>query len=210
MGISLGFKHGLVRWWGKWRWGGGGGCFNFLHKKNNIENCPFTYWLNGRWFLQIVDGDSGNLYIQYNPLQWNLWRGDASKSVPTWQVSPRHRYISMLKYILVHRKCNLDIPISTFKCPLVTGFTVFPCSDFWSQTYQMWGWFGGGVIFLLQFMLFPTFLEKINSGNKKLNIFFVISNIYINNKNCVSFWTCCVGGRSRATELPCMVCEILP
>ena len=47
-----------------------------------------TYWLNGRWFLQIVDGDSGNLYIQYNPL--------------------------------------------------------FPCSDFWSQTYQMWGWFGGG------------------------------------------------------------------
>ena len=30
----------------------------------------------------------------------------------------------MLKYILVHRKCNLDIPISTFKCPLVTGFTV--------------------------------------------------------------------------------------
>ena len=24
--------------------------------------CPFTYWLNGRWFLQIVDRDSGNLY----------------------------------------------------------------------------------------------------------------------------------------------------
>ena len=31
-------------------------------KKNNIEKCPFTYWLNGRWFLQIVDGDSWNLY----------------------------------------------------------------------------------------------------------------------------------------------------
>ena len=29
-------------------------------KKNNIEKCPFTYWLNGRWFLQIVDGDSWN------------------------------------------------------------------------------------------------------------------------------------------------------
>ena len=25
----------------------------------NIEKCPFTYWLNGRWFLQIVD--IGNL-----------------------------------------------------------------------------------------------------------------------------------------------------
>ena len=26
---------------------------------------PFTYWLNGRWFLQIVDRDSGNLYPIY-------------------------------------------------------------------------------------------------------------------------------------------------
>ena len=93
-------------------------------------------------------------------LQWNLWRGDTSKSVPTWQVSPRHRYISMLKYILVHRKCNLDIPISTFKCPLVTGFTVItnkilqffgllndklrilPCvyEELWCLTTFLWGW----------------------------------------------------------------------
>ena len=49
--------------------GGGGGCkFFFLRKTilshftfcaifniKNIEKCPFTYWLNGRWFLQIVD-----------------------------------------------------------------------------------------------------------------------------------------------------------
>ena len=32
------------------------------HCLGNIEKCPFTYWLNGRWFLQIVDRDSGNLY----------------------------------------------------------------------------------------------------------------------------------------------------
>ena len=25
--------------------------------KKNIEKCPFTYWLNGRWFLQIVERD---------------------------------------------------------------------------------------------------------------------------------------------------------
>ena len=37
----------------------------FNIKKNNIEKCPFTYWLNGRWFLQIVDGDSWNLYPLY-------------------------------------------------------------------------------------------------------------------------------------------------
>ena len=37
----------------------------FNIKKNNIEKSPFTYWLNGRWFLQIVDRDSWNLYPLY-------------------------------------------------------------------------------------------------------------------------------------------------
>ena len=39
--------------------------FSTLKKK--IEKCPFTYWLNGRWFLQIhvVDMDSWNLYPLY-------------------------------------------------------------------------------------------------------------------------------------------------
>ena len=27
----------------------------FYHFFGNIEKYPFTYWLNGRWFLQIVD-----------------------------------------------------------------------------------------------------------------------------------------------------------
>ena len=40
--------------------------FSILKKKiGNIEKCPFTYWLNGRWFLQIVDWDSGNIYSIY-------------------------------------------------------------------------------------------------------------------------------------------------
>ena len=30
---------------------------------SNIEKCPFIDWLNGRWFLQIVDRDSGNLPV---------------------------------------------------------------------------------------------------------------------------------------------------
>ena len=30
--------------------------------KKYIEKCPFTYWLNGRWFLQIVERDSWHLY----------------------------------------------------------------------------------------------------------------------------------------------------
>ena len=76
----------------------------------NIEKCPFTYWLNGRWFLQIVDRDSGNLY-----------------------------------------------PI----------YPIFPCSDFCiSNLGVVWRGGGGGVMFFLHFMLFPTFLEITNSGNK--------------------------------------------
>ena len=57
----------------------------FLDCFGYIEKCPFTYWLNGRWFLQIVDignfnmklngrwfpqivdRDSGNLYPIYLP-----------------------------------------------------------------------------------------------------------------------------------------------
>ena len=31
----------------------------------NIQKCPVPYWLKGRWVLQIVDGDSGNLYPIY-------------------------------------------------------------------------------------------------------------------------------------------------
>ena len=32
--------------------------------QKNIEKCPFTYWLNGRLFLQIVRGTVG-IYIHY-------------------------------------------------------------------------------------------------------------------------------------------------
>ena len=32
----------------------------FYHEIGNIAKFPFTYWLNGRWFLQIVDIHVGN------------------------------------------------------------------------------------------------------------------------------------------------------
>ena len=32
----------------------------FSTLKKNIEKFPFTYWLNGRWFLQIIDIHVGN------------------------------------------------------------------------------------------------------------------------------------------------------
>ena len=63
--------------------------FNIKKTKfGNIEKCPFTYLLignftmklNGRWFPQIVDRDSGNLYPIYIYIQncgvsfWTCWR----------------------------------------------------------------------------------------------------------------------------------------
>ena len=45
---------------------GGGGFMLFSTLKKYIEKCPFTYWLNGRWFLQIVERDSWHLYPLYS------------------------------------------------------------------------------------------------------------------------------------------------
>ena len=36
-------------------------CFFFA---GNIEKCPFTYWLNGKWFLQIVDIGNFNMRLE--------------------------------------------------------------------------------------------------------------------------------------------------
>ena len=49
------------------------------------------------------------LYEILNMTTVNLWRGGTSVSVPTGEVSPRRRFISVLKYILVHKKCKLGI-----------------------------------------------------------------------------------------------------
>ena len=74
----------------------------------------------------------------------------------------------------------------------------------------MWGG-GGGVIFFLHFMLFPTFLENINSGN--IFVFFCrktivdrdSGNLYpIYIQKIVVLASEPVGGRSRAIELPCL------
>ena len=49
----------------------------FQHYIFCFEKCPFTYWLNGRWFLQIVDRDSGNLYPIYPLIKWNVVSPDS-------------------------------------------------------------------------------------------------------------------------------------
>ena len=67
-------------------------------KKNKIgvkEKSPFTYWLNGRWFLQIVERDSWNLYPLY-PLflcsdfvsqMWGGWGGGGNVFLTLYAIS---------------------------------------------------------------------------------------------------------------------------
>ena len=43
-----------------------------------LKKCPINNWLSGRWFLQIVDMDSGNLYpiyplFSYSDLLSQMW-----------------------------------------------------------------------------------------------------------------------------------------
>ena len=43
--------------------------FVFFMYAGNIVKFPFTYWLNGRWFLQIVDIHVGNFDMKL-PGRW--------------------------------------------------------------------------------------------------------------------------------------------
>ena len=84
------------------------------------------------------------------------------------------------------------------------------------------GWFGGGDNIFLAFYTISNISRKNNSGNKKTKYIFVlknnsrsgqwesISNIY-RKTTIVLLASEPVGGRSRATELPCykFVCSVM-
>ena len=66
----------------------------FSTLKKNIEKFPFTYWLYGRWLLQIVDMDSWNLYPLYPLFPCYLPRrrrpGTGGIARPPVRLSVRH------------------------------------------------------------------------------------------------------------------------
>ena len=120
--------------------------FSTLSK--NKKKYPFTYWLNGRCFLQIVERDSWNLYPLY-PLfpcsdfvsqMWGWFGGGGCNVFLTfYAISNRGTVGIYIHYILYSL-----VLILYLKCGGGLG--------------------GGGVMFFSHFMLFPTFLEK-KSGN---------------------------------------------
>ena len=140
-------------------------CMLFSTLNKNIEKCPFTYWLNGRWFLQIVDRDSGNLYPIY-PLFPCL---DIEKCPFTywlkWEVvSPNGRNFNMKlngRWFpqIVDRDSGNLYPI----------YPPFPCSDFWSQVC-------GGVNYF--FVSFWTCWQEI-SGDR-VALFFLEKHLILN------------------------------
>ena len=63
--------------------------FVFFLYAGNIEKCPFTYsyWLNGRWFLQIVD-------IGHFIMRLEIFKSAPSLTGSMGEVvSPNRRYI---------------------------------------------------------------------------------------------------------------------
>ena len=50
----------------------------------NIEKCPFTYWLNGRWFLQIVDIRVGNFNMKLTGRWFPQIVGTVGSLVSLW------------------------------------------------------------------------------------------------------------------------------
>ena len=102
----------------------------FQNIKQNIEKCPFTYWLNmlnGRWFLQIVDRDSWNLYPLY-PLfpcsdfvsqMWG-WFGGGGCNV----------FLTFYAISTIYRKQNLGIQNNYFSFNVFFVF-FFVCWKYW-------------------------------------------------------------------------------
>ena len=126
---------------------GGGGCgFCFLEKQfflisrfmlfstlQNIEKCPFTYWLNGRWFLQIVERESWNLYILY-PLfpcsdfvsqMWG-WFGGCNVfltfyAIPTFLEKKIWEYKTIISH-LMFSSCFFLYAGNIVKCPFTYSY----------------------------------------------------------------------------------------
>ena len=115
----------------KIRGGGGGVDFFCLEKqfflislfmlfstlKIYIEKCPFTYWLNGRWFLQIVERDSWHLYPLYplflcSDFVSQMWGGGGVMFFPHFMLFPTfvEQIIWEYKIIISHLMfCMLEI-----------------------------------------------------------------------------------------------------
>ena len=60
----------------------------------NIEKCPFTCWLNGKWFLQIIDGEFKK---KYGVGFWTCWWEISGDRVAYINLRPHHSCIWHIK-----------------------------------------------------------------------------------------------------------------
>ena len=124
----------------------------FQNIKKCIEKCPFTYWLNGRWFLQIVDRDSWNLYPLY-PLfpcsdfvsqMWGWFGGGGGGC-----------NVFLIFYAIsnIYRKKNLGIQNNYFSFNVFFMF-FFVCWKYWKVPFTYSYWLNG-----------RWFLQIVDIGN---------------------------------------------
>ena len=80
-------------------------------KKKYIEKFSFTYWLNGRWFLQIVERDSWDLYpLSSIPLFWFC----VSNVGVVWGGGGCNVFLTFYAISNISRKKNLGIQNNDF------------------------------------------------------------------------------------------------
>ena len=142
----------------------------FSTLKKNIEKCPFTYWLNGRWFLQIVERDSWNLYPLY-PLfpcsdfvsqMWG-WFGGGGCNV----------FLTFYAISSISRKNNLPIQTNYLSFNVFFMF-FFVCWKYWKVP--------------LHLQLLAKW--EVVSPNTVVDIGHFIMRLKYDKKCGVSFWTC--------------------
>ena len=101
--------------------------WEFYHEIGNIEKFPFTYWLNGRWFLQILDIHVGNFYMKLT--------GRWFPQIVQWE-SISNIYIKKIVVLVSEpvrgRSRATELPCSLFDGPLHCSICV-ACSAFHSN-----------------------------------------------------------------------------
>ena len=99
----------------------------FSTLKKYIEKCPFTYWLNGRWFLQIVERDSWHLYPLYPLFPCSDWS-------QMWGGGGGNVFLTFYAIFNIFRKKYLGIQNNYFSFNVLYAGNIVKCPF----TYSYW------------------------------------------------------------------------
>ena len=122
----------------------------FQHEHFFWKYFPFTYWLNGRWFLHIVDRDSGN----QNPIL---------SSIPLFRsFVPNDCWFAFLQTMRFCRQCNNHHPyLTSFNEAIQSSQFVCYCNNLLDATDER---------FTNNIYIFIYIYNQVKYDNKNNNI----------------------------------------